>query len=99
MPDVVLVSMPFGPVMAPSIGLSLLQSELARNGIAVRSRYFSIRFAELVGWSFYSAIANGSEPAMQELAGEWIFNRALFDVTPEDDQRYIDEILIGRAGW
>ena len=33
MPDVVLVSMPFGPVMAPSIGLSLLQSELARNGI------------------------------------------------------------------
>jgi ribosomal peptide maturation radical SAM protein 1 len=93
LPDVLLVSMPFGPVMAPSIGLSLLQSELARNGIAARSRYFSIRFAELVGWSFYSGIANGFEPSMQELAGEWIFNRALFDVSPDDDARYVDEIL------
>ena len=66
------------------VGADTLCVLLYRNGIAARSRYFSIRFAELVGWSFYSAIANGTEPAMQELAGEWIFNRALFDVTPEE---------------
>jgi len=49
LPDVVFISMPFGPVMAPSIGLSLLKSGLARRGIASEIRYFSIRFAELVG--------------------------------------------------
>ena len=91
--------MPFGPVMAPAIGISLLQSELARNGIAVRSRYYSIRFAELAGWSFYSGVASGMVPPMQELAGEWIFNRALFGVAAEHDERYVDEILIRRESW
>jgi ribosomal peptide maturation radical SAM protein 1 len=95
--DTVLISMPFGPVMAPSIGLSLLKSGLTRRGISSRIRYFSIRFAELVGWSFYANIANGTLPSLQELAGEWIFNRALFDITPDEDHSYVDEILIRRG--
>jgi ribosomal peptide maturation radical SAM protein 1 len=99
LPDVVFISMPFGPVMAPSIGLSLLKSGLARRGIASEIRYFSIRFAELVGWSLYAGIANGTGPSLQELAGEWIFNGALFGITRDDEQRYIDEILIRRAAW
>ena len=49
-PDgILLVCMPFGNVFAPSIGLSLLKAELATQGVSACIRYFSIRFAELVG--------------------------------------------------
>ena len=49
MPDVLFISMPFGPAFTPSIGLSLLQAELARAHIASDIRYFSIPFAERLG--------------------------------------------------
>ena len=91
--------MPFGPVMAPALGLSLLQSELRRHGIPTSLRYYSIRFAELLGWSFYSDISSGTAPTVLELAGEWIFNGALFDVGADDERRYVDEILVGRKSW
>ena len=43
--DVVLVSMPFGPVFSPSIGLSLLKAGLAAQQIHAAIRYFTIPFA------------------------------------------------------
>ena len=95
MPDVVLVSMPFGPVFAPSIGLSLLQAELAEHGLSAHVQYFSIRFAEAVGQAFYSGIAIGDKPVLTDLAGEWLFTQALFDTTADDEARYVDEALDG----
>ncbi len=96
--EVLLVCMPFGDVFAPSIGLSLLKAELAAQGMAAPVRYFSIRFAELVGQDFYYGISTDGRPSLENLAGEWIFSRALFGARPENEA-YVDEILRQRTTW
>ena len=93
MANVVLVSMPFGPVFSPSIGLSLLKAGLARQGLDAKVHYFTIRFAEAVGQGFYCGVANDGRPAVEDLAGEWLFNRALFDTTAADDAAYVEQLL------
>src|SRR5215475_9434413 len=90
--------MPFGPVFSPSIGLSLLKAELAELELPATIQYFSIRFAEVIGQAFYSGIAGDGNPALTDLVGEWIFAGALFDATPSDQTRYVDEILLKRCG-
>lgn len=95
--DVVLVSMPFGHVFSPSIGLSLLKAELAAQGITSHIRYFSIRFAELIGQGFYQGLASEGRPATEELAGEWIFSDALFGAG--NTEEYVDQILRKRSTW
>ena len=95
---ILLVCMPFGGVFSPSIGLSLLKAELAAQGIPARVLYFSIRFAELVGQDFYYKLSTGGIPSVDELAGEWIFSRALFGARPENEA-YVDEILRKRTTW
>lgn len=97
--DVLLVSMPFGTVFSPSIGLSLLKAGLAGRGISAHTRYFTIPFAERVGQAFYQGIAEDGKPRTRELAGEWIFSDALFGSTPEDEQRYVEDILLRRGAW
>jgi ribosomal peptide maturation radical SAM protein 1 len=94
-PDVVLVSMPFGPVFSPSIGLSLLRAELAEHQLTARIHYFTIPFAEAIGQAFYSGIAEDGRPALEDLAGEWLFAGALFDTTAADDAAYVTELLEG----
>jgi hypothetical protein len=92
-PDVALASMPFGPVFSPSIGLSLLQAELAAQHLTARVHYFTIPFAEAIGQAFYSGIAEDGRPALEDLAGEWLFSKAVFDTTAADDARYVEELL------
>ena len=87
--------MPFGPVFSPSIGLSLLKAGLAREGIGASLHYFTIRFAEAVGQAFYRGVADRGRPALEDLPGEWLFNRALFETTAADDERYVEELLRG----
>lgn len=89
--------MPFGPLFNPSFGLSLLKSALARTGVSVEVRYFTIAFAELVGEPAYSGIALNGEVVARELAGEWVFSRGLFDESPGDVDRYIEDILVKRS--
>jgi hypothetical protein len=47
--DVLLVSMPFGPLLEPSLGLSLLKATLARHGCNARVLYLTLPFAKDVG--------------------------------------------------
>jgi ribosomal peptide maturation radical SAM protein 1 len=98
MTDVLLVSMPFGTVFCPSLGLSLLSASLAKEPISVAVRYFTIRFAEIVGQVTYEHIAVKGPYVQQELAGEWIFSHALIEQTKDDVERYIDEVLVKRQG-
>ncbi len=93
--DVALVCMPFGPLFSPCLGLSLLRAELAEHHVAARVHYFSIQFAESIGQAFYMRIAKHGPPAMEDFAGEWLFNRALFDTTPAEDARYVSDMLEG----
>lgn len=99
MTEVALVSMPFNSVLAPSLGLSLIQAQLRRRGFSSTIHYFSIRFAELLGMSLYASIADGEEPSLEEMAGEWIFSCALFEATPEQERRYVRDILVRRLAW
>ncbi len=93
--DVALVCMPFGPVFAPSLGLSLLSAALAEHDLQARVHYFSIRFAESIGQAFYTGIGTDGRPALRDLAGEWLFTRALFGTTAADDERYVTDLLRG----
>ena len=97
--------MPFGNILTPSIGLSLLEAGLDRRGISTHIRYFTFAFAKTAGSSFYLDIADDREPSIHELGGEWIFARGLFEPTPESPERpaseeaYIQSILRDRTGW
>lgn len=95
---ILLVCMPFGGVFAPSIGLSLLKAELAAQAMPARVFYPSIRFAELIGQHFYYGLSTDSRPSIEDLAGEWIFSRALFGASAENEA-YVDEILRKRTTW
>src|SRR5262245_63899051 len=86
--------MPFGPVFAPSLGLSLLKAELAAIGIPASIRYFTIDFAERIGERVYSGIAQDDRPALVALAGEWLFSRALFGPRSNEERAYVDEVLV-----
>ena len=106
--DVVLVSMPFGNILTPSIGLSLLKAGLDRRGISSHIRYFTFAFAKTAGSSFYLDIADDREPSIHELGGEWIFASGLVESSPESparpdrpdgDDAYLQTILRDRTGW
>jgi ribosomal peptide maturation radical SAM protein 1 len=83
---VVLVSMPFGPLNTPSIGLGLLAAILKRRGHSVSTLYLTIDFAKEVGADLYSAIAQG-DPGNHLLLGEWLFRDALFGASSQDNGR------------
>ncbi|MBS1790125.1 MAG: RiPP maturation radical SAM C-methyltransferase [Acidobacteria bacterium] len=93
--DVLLITMPFGPLIVPSIGLSLLKATLINQGFSAQIRYFTFRFAERIGIQNYAYVADDTTPT--DLIGEWIFSGALHgDQVGQADSKthaYIDEVL------
>lgn len=90
---VLLINMPFGPIATPSLGLSLLQAGLKREGIESRVCYFNLRFANLIGEDAYWQIAN--ESVTSDLLGEWVFSNTLYGKrTPEQTARYLNDVLL-----
>lgn len=91
--EVLLVSMPFGPLYAPSIGLSLLRARL--EGIAkTQIRYFTLDFAALLGPSLYHWIGSGG-PSTLALLGEWLFSHDLFPNRPGNDREFLERFVRG----
>jgi len=99
MTDVVLVSMPFGPLFSPSLGLSLLQPQVRARGFSCRVEYCTLTFAERIGYSLYSKLVSEKRSLTRAFTGEWIFSHALFDWPPEKDRRYIAEVLLKPPSW
>lgn len=60
--EILFVSMPFAPLLTPSLGLSLLKAKLAFDRIASEILYFGIDFAQQVNPTVYSKIAAGTRP-------------------------------------
>lgn len=89
--DVVLISMPFGPLPTPSIGLGLLKASLTSRGISSKTLYFSLRFAEQIGARLYALAAHST--ATETLVGEWIFASALFGADALDAEGYVRNVL------
>ncbi|MBI3684645.1 MAG: RiPP maturation radical SAM protein 1 [Acidobacteria bacterium] len=87
----ILVSMPFGPLRVPSLGLSLLKAALG--GIRSKIFYFGLSYATRIGVRLYEDIAFKEVPESAQL-GEWIFRPGLFDSTPQDDEGYLREVIL-----
>jgi len=98
-PDVLLVSMPFGPLLSPSLGLSLLQPQVIARGLRCRIEYFTLPFAERIGERLYSRICSESRTMSRAFAGEWIFSHALFEWGPDRDERYLRDVLLAPPAW
>ena len=97
--DVLLVSMPFGPLFSPSLGLSLLQPQLAARGLHCRSEYFTLDFGERIGEALYSKITSQNRTMARAFVGEWIFSHALFDWDAAQDERYVADVLLKPPAW
>ena len=97
--DVLLVSMPFGPLFSPSLGLSLLQPQLAARGLRCRSEYFTLDFGERIGEALYSKITSQNRTMARAFVGEWIFSHALFDWDAAQDERYVADVLLKPPAW
>lgn len=90
--DVLLITMPFGPLNKPSIGLSLLQAGLHQMSVSSKTLYFTLLFGKRIGIDIYEQLAVGSY-AFTGQAGEWVFSPALF---PEQDPTlYLENVLFG----
>src|SRR5215217_6456700 len=90
-PRVLLLSMPFGALNRPSLGLSLLKSVLREARIPCDVRYLTFPFAELAGYDQYTWIS--SDVPYTAFAGDWCFAEQLYGSRLETDQAYIQHIL------
>jgi ribosomal peptide maturation radical SAM protein 1 len=99
MTDVLLISMPFGPLFSPSLGLSLLQPQVAARGPGCRVEYFTLPFAERIGEGLYSKITSQNRAMSRAFVGEWIFSHALYDWDEAHDERYLKEVLLKPPAW
>ena len=97
MSDVLLVSMPFGPLFSPSLGLSLLQPTVRARGLDCAIEYFTLAFAERIGHRLYFRISHEHRAMTRAFVGEWIFSGALFEWPPDHEQRYLDDVLLKPA--
>jgi len=91
-----LISMPFGPLLSPSLGLSLLKEMLP--GVRAEIRYLTLSLAQVIGPQLYLEIST-HRAARHSLVGEWIFSRALFkgeagqDDKDDKDEDYVERVL------
>ncbi len=95
MPRVLLVSMPFGALERPALGLSLLKARLTLDGVVCHVRYLNFPFAELIGLEHYQWVTH--ELPYTAFAGDWAFTSVLYGDRPEVEAAYIQEVL--RKTW
>jgi len=91
MAKVLLISMPFGALEWPALGIGLLQAGLAERGVPCDGRYLTFDFADFIGVDEYQWVCH--EAAYAAFAGDWVFAAALHGPDPEQDNRYVEEVL------
>ncbi len=92
-PRVALISMPFGPITGPALGLSLLKAALGRRAIPCDMSYFTLRLAAQIGFEYYNKLG-GALPT-SAILGEWLFAPALFGENAVADAQYVQHVLWG----
>jgi ribosomal peptide maturation radical SAM protein 1 len=91
MTRVLLISMPFGPITRPAIGISLLKPMVERSGIPCDIRYLNLFFAEIVGQEVYLTLSESCPTSA--LIGDWMFSEDLFGPNEERDHKYLQSFL------
>lgn len=89
-PSVLLISMPFGALERPSLGLGLLQAAAARDGFQCRTVYLGFELADRIGVETYRWVHNLPYAAF---IGEWLFTEALYGSRPEADRQFLNDVL------
>jgi ribosomal peptide maturation radical SAM protein 1 len=92
---VLLLSMPYGALDRPALGLSLLKAGLQRHGIACDLRYLTFSFAEWIGYDDYQWLS--SELPHVAFVGDWTFTQSLHGDRAQEEARYLDGVL--RSIW
>lgn len=87
--EVALVMMPFGPLLHPSLGLSLLRETIPSR--TSRLLYFNIDFARIIGPQLYQWLSLGHP--VDTLSGEWVFASALHREAALPAEDYLSEVL------
>ena len=87
MKKVLLISMPFGTTVHPSIGLSLLKAGLQGEGMACDIRYFNLDFAARIGRDRYEEICECQGD--KTLLREWLFARDVFGDRIPAEHEYV----------
>lgn len=90
-----LVSMPFGAIGRPAIGISLLKAVMNSRELPCEISYLNFTFAEFIGSDDYNWITH--ELPYTAFAGDWSFTGALYGADDARDARYLDDIL--RGAW
>lgn len=90
---VLLLVMPFLTLPRPHLGVALLKAGMARQGMSCDIRYFSFRFADIIGVPLYVRIAERSPAHL--LVGEFIFTPALYG----EDARPFADFKASVAGY
>ena len=85
--DVVLVSMPFGLIVTPSLALGLLQASLKELPYRSRQWYPCLKFAEDIDFNVYWKGGNRWE------IGDWAFAEQLFPDHDLDAEGFVENIL------
>lgn len=92
---VMLLSLPYGALERPSLGLSLLKARLLETGFECDVRYLNFAFAEFIGHEDYQWMTY--ELPYTAFAGEWSFTSALYGERSALDDEYVEEVL--RKTW
>ncbi len=95
-PKVVLVTMPFGAIDRPALGLSLLQAVARREGFDCDVAYLALPLAEFLGASEYLWLTD--QLPYESFAGDWLFTEALYGPRPAVDAAYEHHVLRNRYG-
>lgn len=80
-PQVALVTMPFGYSKFPSIQLGTLSRVLKNQGIGSKSYHFNLLFAHRIGIPLYEVLCE-----KRGMIGEWLFSSILFRDNPKHAQ-------------
>ncbi len=80
-PQVALVTMPFGYSKFPSIQLGTLSRVLKNHGIGSKSYHFNLLFAHRIGLPLYDVLCE-----KRGMIGEWLFSSILFRDNPKHMQ-------------
>lgn len=93
-PTVVFVSMPFGTLQFPSLGVALLQAQLQRAGIRTRTLHLHLDFARRIGLDAYRTLSDDGGTGV--MPGEWVFGAELFEHNPRDAD-FVRDLLVPRG--
>lgn len=79
-PRVLLLSMPFGALERPGLGLSLLQAAARRDGFDCETKYLGFELADVIGTSTYQWLTH--TVPYETFAGDWLFTDSLYGEDP-----------------